>query len=213
MLPRRLRELREQKQMTQEELGKIFGVDRATISRYETGTRDPDPELLRKFADFFGVTTDYLLGRTHDPRPISSIEQLLPEAIPLDKSRLVAIPIYGEIRAGEPMFVNEEVLGYQYVLEDEVKNGDYFFLLVKGDSMINARICEGDLVLVRKQNWLENGNIGVFIVNGEEATIKRYYEQDGLIILKPENTAYSPQVYRPEEVIILGKVVQLRVKF
>jgi transcriptional regulator with XRE-family HTH domain len=53
--------------MTQEELGKIFGVDRATISRYETGSRDPDPELVRKFADFFGVSTDYLLGRTDDP--------------------------------------------------------------------------------------------------------------------------------------------------
>ena len=67
MLPKRLREQREQKKMTQGELGKIFGVDRATISRYETGDRDPDSELVRKFADFFGVTTDYLLGRTDDP--------------------------------------------------------------------------------------------------------------------------------------------------
>lgn len=213
LIGERLREARVKRGLTQAEVAERLGVTRSVIARYESGINDPPSENISKMAEILGVSADYLLGRTHDPRPISSIEQLLPEAIPLDKLRLVAIPIYGEIRAGEPMFANEEILGYEYVLEDEVKNGDYFFLLVKGDSMINARICEGDLVLVRKQNWLENGNIGVFIVNGEEATIKRYYEQDDLIILKPENTAYSPQVYRPEEVIILGKVVQLRAKF
>ncbi len=72
MLSRRLREQREQKKMTQEELGRIFGVDRATISRYETGDREPDYELVKKFADFFGVTTDYLLGRTDIRTPLDS---------------------------------------------------------------------------------------------------------------------------------------------
>lgn len=210
---KRLKELREEKQISRDELAKAVKLSYWAIAKYEAGERTPDPDTLQRLASYFGCSVDYLLGRIDEPRPMSYVQRLIPEAIPLDKANLKPIPIYGEIRAGEPMFANEEILGYEYVLEDEVKNGDYFFLLVKGDSMINARICEGDLVLVRKQNWLKNGNIGVFIVNGEEATIKRYYEQDDLIILKPENTAYSPQVYRPEEVIILGKVVQLRVKF
>lgn len=94
MLPKRLREQREQKKMTQGELGKIFGVDRATISRYETGDRDPDSELVRKFADFFGVTTDYLLGRTDDPHGT----YLPPNMWPVGP--MVRVPVLGVIRAG-----------------------------------------------------------------------------------------------------------------
>jgi repressor LexA len=202
--------------MTQEDLAKSLKVSRGAVSMWEINQRTPDPETLQKLADFFGCSVDYLLGRVNTPKGhLSSIPigQLLPQAIPVDKNKLRPVPIYGVIRAGEPILANQELLGYDYLPEDEVKNGDYFYLVVKGDSMIDARISEGDLVLVRRQDWLDNGDIGVFIIDGYDATIKRYYAQDGHIILKPENSAYSPRIYKPDEVIILGKVVQLKVKF
>jgi len=209
---KRVKALREEQKLTLKELASKAGISVGFLGDIESGRTKPSLVTLNNLAGALGTTSDYLLGRTNDPRPISSIEKLPPQAIPVDKSSLVPVPIYGVIRAGEPMFVNEEILGYEYVLKDDVKNGDYFFLLVKGDSMVNARICEGDLILVRKQDWLENGDIGVIIVNSEETTIKRYYEQNGLVILKPENQAYRPQIYKPDEVIIVGKVVQIKIK-
>ncbi len=215
-LGERLIQLRKERNMTQEDLAKSLKVSRGAVSMWEINQRTPDPETLQRLADFFGCSVDYLLGRVNTPKGhLSSIPigQLLPQAIPVDKNKLRPVPIYGVIRAGEPILANQELLGYDYLPEDEVKNGDYFYLVVKGDSMIDARISEGDLVLVRRQDWLDNGDIGVFIIDGYDATIKRYYAQDGHIILKPENSAYSPRIYKPDEVIILGKVVQLKVKF
>lgn len=216
IFPERLKKLREDRGLSQRELARLIGFAPSTIAMYETDKRNPDPETLQKLADFFGCSVDYLLGRVDNPKGnLSSIpiEKLLPQAIPLDKTKLRPIPIYGVIRAGEPILANHELLGYDYLPEDEVKNGDYFYLVVKGDSMIDARISEGDLVLVRRQDWLDNGDIGVFIIDGYDATIKRYYAQDGHIILKPENSAYSPRIYKVGEVTILGKVVQLKVRF
>lgn len=209
MIGKRVKALREQKNLTLKELAVKTGISVGFIGDIESGRGKPSLITLDRLVKALETTTDYLLDHTDNPHPA---RKLLPNVIPVDKSSLVPVPIYGIVRAGEPMFVNEEILGYEYVLKDDVKSGNYFFLRVKGDSMINARICEGDLVLVRKQNWLENGDIGVVIISGEEAMIKRYYEQNGLIILKPENQAYRPQLYKPDEVIIVGKVIQIKIK-
>lgn len=204
-----LRRLRKDKGLTQYELGKILGLSKQAISSYERKGVRPSPETLARLADFFNISLDELFNRKVE---IARPEQTLSDAMSFDPSKEVPIPIYGEIRAGDPMFVNEEILGYATIPREEARNKEFFFLRVKGDSMINARICEGDLVLVERQNWIDNGDIGVFLINGEEATIKRYYEDKGFIILKPENPAYSPQIYRPEEVIILGRVAEIRIK-
>ncbi|HHT71761.1 MAG: transcriptional repressor LexA [bacterium] len=206
MLPKRLREQRELKKMTQGELGKIFGVDRATISRYETGDRDPDSELVRKFADFFGVTTDYLLGRTDDPCGT----YLPPGAWPAGP--MVRVPVLGVIRAGLPILADEHIDGWELTPADEVKDGKYFHLRVTGDSMIGSRICEGDLVLVRQQEEVENGEIAIVNVDQENATLKRVYYKNDELILQPDNPKYPPIVIKSSNVRICGKVVEVTFK-
>jgi len=206
ILAKRFRKLREKKGMTQTELGKLFNLSKQAISSYETGGSEPPSDALQSFADFFDVSVDYLLGRTDDPRPIEKIA----EAWPVEK--IVSVPVYGEVRAGKPMFAHEEVLGYEFLSPEDVRGGEYFFLKVKGDSMINARICEGDFVLVRKQPFLENGRIGVILI-GEEATIKRFYKQENLAILKPENPAYEPIVVPLRDIVIMGEIVEAKIKF
>jgi len=201
LLGERLRELRKQKNLTQDELAKLISTSRSSLTYWELGKRNPDFVTLKKLANYFNVSTDYLLGRTDNPY------YLLPDADSIDYDESIPIPIYGEVRAGKPMFAHEELLGYEYLPKDFARGGDYFFLRVKGDSMINEGIKENDLVLVRKQPVLENGQIGVVIVNNE-ATIKKFYRNGNVIILKPENPAYEPKAYPIENVYIVGRVVK-----
>lgn len=195
----RLARLRTNKGLSQYKLAELLGFSRGQIANYEHGTREPDHETLRRLADFFGVTTDYLLGRTDDPAPLPK------NAIPV--SQLVKVPIVGTIRAGEPILAAENIEGYEMVSAEQVKNGTYFFLRVKGDSMIGAGIREGYLVLVRKQEDVEDGDIAVVLVDDEEATLKRVYRADGKWILHPENPAMKPIVVEKRDVKIVGRVM------
>jgi repressor LexA len=89
-----------------------------------------------------------------------------------------------------PLFAEENIEGYEFA---DVPEGEgYYYLRVKGDSMINSRICDGDLVLIKQQACANDGQIVACLVNGDEATLKRFYRQKDMIILKPENPAYSP---------------------
>jgi repressor LexA len=110
------------------------------------------------------------------------------------------------------MLVQEDITGYEYVSVEDVRGGEYFFLKVKGDSMIGKRICEGDLVLVRKQPALEDGQIGVFITE-EGATIKTFHRQGNLALLTPANSAYKPIVVLLKDLTIVGEVVEAKIKF
>lgn len=214
MLPKRLREQREKKQMTQSELGKMLGVERATVSRYETGDREPDSEVIRRLAGFFGVSVDYLLGQTDDPRPAQKIREQQAEYLAhllgdqlVSPDEMTELPIIGRIAAGEPIYADQNIEGKEMVLKTDIAGGEYFWLRVRGDSMAD-KIADGDLVLVRKQTTLENGQIGVVLVNGDEATIKRVYLNGDQCMLVPDNATYQPQVYPASEVIVIGEVVR-----
>jgi len=100
------------------------------------------------------------------------------------------IPIIGSIPAGSPVLAQENIEGYDYA--DVPEDSEYFYLRVKGDSMKDANILDGSLVLVKSQPCAENGQIVVCLVNGDEATLKRFYQQKDMVILKPENPAYQP---------------------
>lgn len=103
---------------------------------------------------------------------------------------LVPVPIYGVIRAGAPLLAQEHIIGYEFT---DVRNPEeYFYLKVVGDSMINAGISNGSKVLVHKQNYAEDGQIVVCLVNGDEATLKRYKDKGDMLLLMPENNAYEP---------------------
>ncbi len=118
----------------------------------------------------------------------------------------VAVPIIGTVTAGMPILAFEENLGYVTVDESVKRGREIFALRVKGDSMINAGIYNGDAVVFVRRNTAENGDIVVALID-DEATVKRFFKEDGYIRLQPENPAYEPII--SDHVKILGKVVTL----
>lgn len=197
----RIKLLRKQKKITQEELAKIINVERSSIAKYETGTT-PSMEILIKIANYFNVTIDYLSGNTSAPSlDISTIPGVF---IPKTKK----LPIIGRVACGEPIFAEESFDGYIDI--EEGINAD-FCLRAKGDSMIGARIMDGDIVIVKKQDMVNNGEIAVVLID-DEATLKRayFYPEKNKLVLNPENPKYEPLVYIGEElnsIRILGKAV------
>ena len=129
-------------------------------------------------------------------------------------SQATSLPIVGIVRAGQPQPPTEDIEGFFSIDQSQAKDGGTFFLRVKGDSMIDAHIQEGDLALVRPQGTAENGDIVVAMVNGE-ATLKRFFQEKGKIRLQPENPDMEPIILHPgkDEVSIIGKVTGLYRKF
>ena len=121
--------------------------------------------------------------------------------------RVVDLPLLGRIQAGLPILAEENREGTIPLPREWVGDETVFLLKVEGDSMIDAHILPADMVLVRKQPMAENGEIVVARVNGDEATLKRFYRLDGKIRLKPENSRYQVIELGADEVEIVGKVV------
>ena len=171
------------------------------------GKSSPNASKLQKIADYFGVSLDYLIGSENN-------EPQLPKgAIPVDVSDFVKIPIIGSVRCGEPMFAESNIEGYQLTSSDDLLEGyDYFYLRAKGDSMINAGISEGDLLLIIKQSDVDSGDIAIVNVNGDEETLKRVIKKDGAIILQPENPSYETKIFMGRElndIYIQGRLMQV----
>ncbi len=196
-----LKQLRQRDQMTQSDLAARLKVSRSTIGMYETGGREPDFETLEAIADLFNVDMNYLHGKSgSENKDFYEARNI----IPLPSS--VKIPLLGTVACGEPILAEENLEGL-ITVPDHV-HAD-FALRCKGDSMIGARIMDGDIVCVRSQPDVEDGEIGVVLVE-DEATLKRVYKIPGRIILRPENPAYTPLEYADSEldqIRILGKAV------
>lgn len=121
------------------------------------------------------------------------------------ESGFTNIPVYGRITAGQPITAVEEI-GESFPIPDYFLAGrELFMLKVRGESMINAAILDGDMIIVNKQDTADNGDIVVALINGEEATVKTFYREDGHIRLQPENDTMSPII--AQNVSVLGKVV------
>ena len=198
MLANKLKSLRKAKRMTQDELAVALGTSKQTIHRYENGiiTNIP-PEKVEKLALALGTTPSELMGWEAG---------VIPEgAMPISTKKL---PILGEIACGNPIFANEE--HESFVAADGGLNAD-FCLVAHGDSMIGARIYDGDIIFIRSQAAVNNGEIAAVIID-DEATLKRvyYYPDEEKLILSPENPRYAPLVYIGEELAnikIIGKAV------
>lgn len=212
----RLRTLRKAKDLYQKELAEKLGFPRSTIAAWETGSRTPELASAENVAEFFDVSLDYLLGRSDEPKPANIIKEsgvdylarVLGDQL-VDLGEMEPVAVLGRIAAGEPIFAEQNIEGIQMTAKSDIAGGEYFWLRVKGDSMADAKIADGDLVLVRKQAMLENGQIGIVLVNGDEATIKRVYLKGDQCMLVPENTAYQPQVYPAKDVSIVGEAVKV----
>ncbi|MBQ7307140.1 MAG: repressor LexA [Clostridia bacterium] len=157
---------------------------------------------LNKLSKLFNVSIDYLLGReTINNEEIINIEGIKPIST-------IKIPLLGKIACGKPIFAEEDK--ESYVLAGTNIQAD-FCLIASGDSMINARILNGDIVFIRKQEMVTNGEIAAVLI-GNEVTLKRifYYPEKSKLVLQAENPLYEPLVYINEElneIKILGKAV------
>lgn len=197
MFKDKLVELRKARGLTQQELAKYTGLNRTRISNYELGIREPNLTIQLKLADFFNVTLDCLMDRENNSNNI--------------------IPVFGRVVAGIPLEAIEEIIDYEEIPQSMARNGEYFALQIKGNSM-EPKFSEGDVVIVRKQEDVDNGDIAIVLVNGNEATVKKIKKFDGGINLIPTNSEYEVITYTVDEieklpVRIIGKVVELRAKF
>ncbi len=205
-----LTSLRKQEGLSQKELADKTGLTRSAIGMYETGKREPDFETLEIFADFFNVNMDTLLGKAESAAP--DPKDLPSNAFSIDLSNCHRIPILGRISAGLPLYAEEHIEGY--TLTDLNGGAEYFGLRVSGDSMNALRINEGDIIIVRRQEEVEQGEVAVVLVDGEDATVKRFYSSDTTVTLMPQSTnpEHKPQMYDLSKtpIRVLGKVVEVK---
>ncbi len=202
----RIKALRASRHVSQAELSQAIGLSRSTIGMYETGQREPDLETCEAIADFFNVDMDYLTGRSNIERRSIVTRPAVPAGfIPMPE--MVNIPLVGQIACGEPILAEENI--ETHVSIPAGWHAD-FALHCVGDSML-PRIHDGDLVAIRCQPVVENGEIAAVRI-GEEATLKAVYMHDSYIELRPLNPDF-PSIIRPldnrEDIAIEGKVVGL----
>lgn len=171
------------------------------------------PPTMREICGHFGFQpraatnhVDALVRKgylTKQPRKSRSIE-----VVGFGRRGLTEVPIVGRVAAGKPILAVENIEGAVMLPEEWVKSKDCFLLKVEGDSMIDAHICPGDYVLVKRQDTADSGDIVIAMLD-DEATAKRFCIEDGRIILKPENKRMDPIVVdeNKEDFRIVGKVV------
>lgn len=192
-----IRQLREELGLSQDELAKRLGYrSRSTIAKIESGSNDIPQSKIAAFATALETTPARLLGIETTPQPPAPHETVYTKRIPL----------LGTIAAGCPLFAEENI--EEYIEINNSIRAD-FCLRVQGDSMINARIYDGDLVFIRRQNDVEDGEIAAVLVD-DSATLKRVYKETGAIRLHSENPKYRPMVFTADNcdsIRILGKAV------
>lgn len=199
----RIKQRREELNMTQEELANKLGYkSKSTINKIEAGINDIVQSKVFSFAEALDTTAAHLMGWDIDnseaSRSLSNIENIIP--LPNTKK----IPLLGKIACGDPITAVENIEDYVEVPEFTYAD---FALTCQGDSMINARVMDGDIVYVRQQPEVENGEIAAVLIDGE-ATLKRVFYGKGTIMLQAENPTYPPMVFSGEEILdikILGK--------
>ena len=195
----RIRARREELGITQDELAKRLGYkSRSTIAKIESGENDIPQSKIEAFADALSVTTAYLMGWDDSVSP-SNI-------IPIPNTKRV--PLLGTIACGNPITAIEDP--DEFVSMPDSVHAD-FALRCQGDSMVNARILDGDVVYIRRQDEVDNGDIAAVII-GDEATLKRVYvdKENDRLTLMAENPTFPPLVYQGadlEQVRVLGKAV------
>lgn len=194
---KRLREIRESRGYSQKDLAEYLNITSQAYGYYERGERQPGMDNLRKLANFFDVSIDYLLGET----------------VSYDGNDNL-IPLLGSVPAGTPIEAIEDVEEYIDIYPRFIKHGELFALRVQGDSM-EPDIRSGDIVIVEKQDFAETGDTVVIRINGEDVTVKRIKINNNGIMLIPSNQAYDPIYFDTKAindlpVTIIGKVIEIR---
>lgn len=210
----RIKLLREEKNVYQKDLAQLLGVSVPAINYYENEKRAMDTDTAMKLADYFGVSVDYLLGKseTRSPERIklsdedisfmkgikkldehekkiirNTMDYLMGVNTVYPPSNTFMCPVYGQISAGQPNWAEECLEGYLPIdpnLMGIINPEECFFLRINGESM-NKLIRNGAYALIRKQDTVENGEVAAVLVNDFDATLKKFTQQGNLIILEP----------------------------
>lgn len=235
----RIKILREEFGLSQAEFANKIGLTQQSISLYEKEERKPSQDVLEALSDFFNVSIDYLLGKseTRSPERIklsdedisfmkgikkldehekkiirNTMDYLMGVNTVYPPSNTFMCPVYGQISAGQPNWAEECLEGYLPIdpnLMGIINPEECFFLRINGESM-NKLIRNGAYALIRKQDTVENGEVAAVLVNGFDATLKKFTQQGNLIILEPcsDDSNYKTQVYNEEtQIRILGKYI------
>ena len=180
----RLRQVMEARGLTYAQLGERLGMNPQTLNRYALDQREPKTGTATAIALALGVDPLWLQGYGSRGADAAGEGEVL-------------VPIVGTIRAGGPSLALEDVTGRAPARVSGPE--EHFYLRVSGDSMVNAGIRPGDLVLIRRQETAENGQIVACMVNGEDATLKRFRRRGDVVVLQPENPAYEPFIVSARE--------------
>ncbi|OMF54825.1 LexA family transcriptional repressor [Paenibacillus rhizosphaerae] len=183
-----------------QDLAERVGLTKKTIQRYENGEIKIDMDRLNDISVALDVEIPLL---------IEGAESFL--GVNIEELDTVKIPIVGRVSCGDGVFAIEEIDGYEETPRSWVRGGEFFYVRAEGDSMINARIHDGDLLLIRKQDEVEEGEIAAVLID-EKVYLKRVFKNDGMLILQSENTKYGP-IFRTEDnrdtIKILGKLKKI----
>lgn len=199
----RLVQLRKELNLTQTDFAEKIGFSRTAVSAWEIGRNEPSNEDTIKIADFFGVSVDYIIGKTNNRKGASSSSAV--------------VLVYGTIPAGIPMEMIEDIIDTEEIDANMLKGGkEYFGLKIKGNSMYPEYL-DGDTIILEKLDDVESGTDAVVMVNGNDGTFKRVFKNENGIILQPLNPEFQPMVYTNEQIEklpirVIGKVVELRRK-
>ena len=202
-LSTRLREALTLRKMKQTELSALTGIGKSSISTYLTGGYEPKQRNIQKMAEVLNVSERWLLGEDVPMERRLNV-YTIPGILPLPE--LKQIPLLGTIACGTPLLAEtniDELINLPKHIDAD------FALRCKGDSMTGARIMDGDIVYIREQPEVENGQIAAVLIDGD-ATLKRVYYHPNMLILHPENPAYPELIYRDaelENVRILGRAI------
>lgn len=193
--------------MTQSDLSRLTGIGKSAISQYLKGSFVPKQQRVHAIAKALRVSEAWLMGADVPMERNDNLKSI--EYYSYHPTH--RIPVLGRISAGLPLYADEHIEKYIYT---ELNGGsEYFGLRVVGDSMTAARICDGDIIIVRQQATVEDGEIAVVMVNSDDATVKRFHRSGRTVTLSPQsyNPAHQPQIYDLTEtsIRIIGKVVQV----
>lgn len=190
------------KKKTQTDLCNDLHLNSSTVSDWATAKKYPRMDKIQMIADYLGIMKSDLTEEHFNS---------------FRKSKGIKIPVLGSVPAGIPIEAIEDILDYEEINEDMAKTGSYFALKIKGDSMYPL-IIEDDIVIVKKQDTIESGQVAIVMVNGDEATCKKVVKKDNGIMLVGYNPEFTPLYYSAEEietkpVRIIGKVMEARRSF
>lgn len=185
---------------TQVDLINDLGFNKSAVSTWCNGTRLPRMDKVDALAKYFGIRRSDLIEDKSE-----------------SKIKPTTIPVLGSVPAGVPIEAIQDIIDYEEIDAATAAKGEYFALQVKGSSM-EPRICEGDIVIVRKQDDVESGEIAIVMVNGDNATIKLLLKYEDGIRLMPTNPAYEPLYFTNDEILekpvkVIGKVIENRQKY